>query len=211
MKKTLLLFLSFCLICTLAACKQPSIPPDTSSDNKNINSTSSNGEINSDYALKDISDERITIVDNKKFFNHLGIIINVPKEWRCLELNGEDGSSYFFRHPELSKKFQVALSVTGVEYLKDRTQKEYLDYLCDILGKDVKIDSFAKEKVGGYDSTKVVSSYSLENTNFIRIDYDNITVGVRLYKVTITYPASEKETLEPIFNSIMDSVEFKVN
>ncbi len=214
MKKITVLFLL--LIFSLTACKQPSIPSytqsDTISDNKNVSTTSSKeDEINAAYTLQDVSDERITTVDNKKVFDHLGITISVPKEWRCMEVNGEDGSSYFFRHPELGEECQVALSITGFEYLNERTQKEYLEYLSDVVGKNVKINSFTKENVGGYDSTKIVSSYSSGNTDFIRIDYDNITVGVRLYDFIITYPASEKETLEPIFNSIVNSIGIKAN
>ena len=215
-KNFLSLFLSFCLICMLAACKQPSTlsntPSDTISYNKDTIATSSKeDEFHTAYTLKDVSDERITIVDDKKIFEHLGITMSIPMEWKCMETNGEDGSTYFFHHPELSEKCQIVLSITSVEYLNERTQEEYLAYLSDIVGKDVKINSFTKEKVNGYDSAKIVSSYSSKNTNFIRIDYDNITVGVKLYDITTTFPKSEKQTFEPIFNSIVNSIEFKVD
>ena len=72
MKKILLLLVLFCLICTLAACKQPSITSDATSnilsDNKTIHITTSSKEdtTSSDYTFKDISDKRITTIDNKK-------------------------------------------------------------------------------------------------------------------------------------------------
>lgn len=214
MKKILLLLVLFCLICTLAACKQPSITSDATSnvlsDNKTIHITTSSKEdtTSSDYTFKDISDKRITTIDNKKNFVYSGIAISFPTEWKCTESNGEDGSSYFFSHPQLSKKCQFAVSITSVEYLNERTQNEYLEYLYDVVGKDAKIKSFTKEKFNGYDCTKIMSSYSSENTQFVRIDYNNIAVGIRLYNFIINYPSSEKETFEPIFNSMVNSIEF---
>ena len=74
--------------------------------------------------------------------------------------------------------------------------------------KDGRINYFSKEKVNGYKITKVVSSYSSGNEEFIRIDFNNVVVSVRLYSFTITYPAFESETCETIFKSVLDSIEF---
>lgn len=203
MKKIGVLFLL--LICMLTACNQQV----TNGSDKDI--TSSNGEDNDNdiYGLHDIPDEKFLIIENRKTFNELGVSVTVPIDWRCMESNGEDGNTYFFRDPKLGEKCQFVLSVTGSEYLNERTEKEYLEYLICIAGKDAQINSFTKEKVKGYESTKIVSSYSLDNTNFIRIDFDNIVVGVRCYDFTITYPASENETFDDVFESILNSVKFQ--
>ncbi len=213
MKKITALFLLLMFI--LIGCKQPSKPSNTQSeaisDSASQNATSSNEqETNDPYGLHDISDERITVSENKKTFNGLSISLSVPADWKCMVRNGEDGGYYFFQNPTLGEKCQLILSITGSEYLNNRTEDEYLTYLTDTeKGHDVKINTFTKEKLDGYDGRKVVYTYKSENTEFIGIDYNNIVVGARLYDFSITYPASESETYDDIFKSIIDSVKFK--
>lgn len=198
----------------LSACKQPPSPTNNQSDSL-LNGTQSNNSVtekenNNHYQLHDVSDEKITIAENKKVFSDSGITISLPINWNCKELNAEDATSYFFRHPELNDKCEFIYEVTSTEFFsKKRTEEEYLEYLSYDNHKDIKIDSFTEEKVGGYNSTKIVSFYSFENSKFIRIDYDYIVIGVRLYSFTITYPVSEADDLASIFDSIVNSIKFK--
>lgn len=216
MKKFLLLFLL--LIFMLSACTQPPTPTNNRSDlvsngtqSSNAESKEENKEENNDpYPLNDISDTKITVTENEKVFSHSGVTISLPIDWICKELNAEDGSCYFFRHPELNDKCEIIYEVTAAELLgKKRTEEEYLEYLSYDNHKDVKIDSFTEEKVGGYNSTKIVSSYLLDNTKFIRIDYDYIIVGFKLCSFTITYPVSEADNIEPVLDSIVNSIKLK--
>lgn len=208
MKKSLLLFISFCLICTLVACRQSDVTSDATSYLSSNNTTTSSLEADPDYTFTDTPDEKITTVGNEKFFKYLGISFNIPKEWEYTQSVGEDGSAYSFSHPMLSQKCQFTVSITGAEYLYEITQNEYLEYLCDVADEDAEIKSFTKEKFKDYDCTKIISSYTSENTQFVRIDYNNIKLSPRLYNFTIIYPAAEKESLKPIFDSLVDSIEF---
>lgn len=229
MRKTILFILLFCLLFMLSACRQSTTPSDTQSgtisdssdrnvksnlqsteDTKADNSTTGN-ETDDPYPISKIPEEQFTKSEHNKTFNGGNITLTVPIDWEGKMLSAEDGSSYFFSHPDLGEKCEFIYSLTFAELLSEkRTEKEYSDYLSDI-HKNVKIDSFTSEKVGGYQSTKIVSSYSSENTEFVQIDYDYVIVGSRLYHFTITYPASEYETVEPVFESIMNSIRFKVD
>lgn len=211
MKKIVALF--FCLMCALTACTQSETtakaPSDAASDHADSSSTiSGEEETGGAYTFHEIADDRITTVGMQKTFRDVGIAINVPADWRCMELNGEDGSLFSFRPPEWGEKCQFLFYVTGSGYFKERTEEEYLAYLTEEDYEDVSITSFAKEKVNGYEGTKVVFSYSSEDAQWIQTNYDHIVVGVRLYNFKMTCPASESETLRPVLESVLDSVEF---
>ena len=204
MKKNGVLFLL--LICMLTACNQQV----TNGSDKDI--ISSNGEDNDNdlYGLHDIPDEFLTISADKTVFDGNGITFSVPSDWKCSMLNAEDGSAYYFRHPEWGEKCEFSFLLTFAELFSgERTEQEYAEYLAFGKRENVQIDSFTREKVGGYTCRQVVSSYSLENTEFVRIDCNYIIVGHKLYHFIIEYPAAERATFEPIFNSIIHSIEFK--
>lgn len=186
----------------------PDTQADATVDTVGSEATSATEEIEYEpYTIHEIIDDRITIEGSEKMFCDLGITVSIPSDWLCLEINGEDGSSYFFREPELGDKCQLYFCITGSVYAYQRTEDEYLEYFSSCGETDVKIISLTKEKLSGFECTKVVHSYSYEGTEYIEIHYDNVVTGVRLYDFTITYPASEKETFEPVFASIMDSLE----
>jgi len=48
----------------------------------------------------------------------------------------------------------------------------------------------------------------LENTEFIQVNYEYLVVGNRLYRFSIHYPATEKQTAQPAFESILNSIAF---
>ena len=52
----------------------------------------------------------------------------------------------------------------------------------------------------------MTASYKSNGTEFIRIIYDNVIEGVRLYNFDIVYPEAESETYEKIFDDIIASV-----
>ena len=212
----------------LAACKQPNLPSNNESDTilDNVdssvisvpqntdaieaNSSATEEDFFAPYTMIEISDERIKISNNKKVFSDLGITFSFPVDWIGMALNAEDASIYYFRHPELGEKCEFSFELSFTElFSSERNEQEYLEYLTFDKREKVKIDSFTKEKVGGYQCRKVVSSYSLENTEYIRIDYAYVIVGLKLYDFAIEYPASERETLQPIFDSIINSIKFK--
>ncbi len=224
MKKIVGLFLSLCLIFLFTACNQSV----TTSSNSNIISSNTGSNIISNpqntedievnnptmgeatNTISEISEELFTKSDDKKTFNEGNITLTVPIDWECKVLSGEDGKSYFFRNPKLDKKCELSFGITFTElFTGEFTEEEYLEYLTFDKRENVKIDSFTKGKVGGYKCRKVVSSYLFENTEYIRVDYNYVIVGFRLYNFIIEYPASQHETFETIFNSIINSIEFK--
>lgn len=192
------------MVFIFAGCKQLSTPPNTTQSSTVLDDPESNTTLSS----QDQTDDSITIVDNKKVFDNGAFTLSVPADWKCMEVNGEDGSSYSFQHPTLGEKCQISLGITGSVYLYERTEAEYLAYLSYCGYKDVKITTFQKDIIDGYGCTKVVFSYSLDNAEFVGIHYENTVVGFRLYDFGITYPASEQKTFEPVFNSILDSIKF---
>lgn len=159
------------------------------------------------YAPHEITGAEIIITDTKKIIKNTSFTISVPLDWECLEINGEDGGSLLFSHPTLGEKCRLIFHITGAEYKTNRTQDEYLKVLRYITADDVRIESFTAEKLDGTDCTKIVSTYSKDNTKFERVDYREAVRGSILYNVVTTRP-SENSELESVLNNIVESIKF---
>ncbi len=233
MKKTLII-LTILLIFMLTACNKSNgsdmaqnsnnttsindnIVSDTSSINSNTNTSSDNQSSNNSssninyepYVIQEIIDERVIVSNNKKIFNSVGVTVSVPNDWKCLWNYGEDDSAYYFRHPELNEKYALMFHVTLTDYFtKNSSKDEYAESLSRQHEQEIVIDTYAKEKIDGVTSIKVAYSFYENDTKFNSIRFDDIIVGFRLYDFTITYPASQSDTFEPILDSILDSIKF---
>ena len=210
MKKIIILILL--LAFTLISCKQSTTFDNTPSDDIDgipIVSNEEEEEENDDpYPLQEITDERIKIADNKKVFSDLGITFSFPVDWIGMELNAEDLSSYSFRHPEFENA-SFDYYITGATYLYDvPNEDEYINKLSDNL-KNLKIHSFTKDTLSGYECKKIVFSYTSEDTEFIHINYEYVIVGFAGYSFSIKYPSTQSETYEGVFESIVNSIVFK--
>ncbi|MBQ3562020.1 MAG: hypothetical protein IJD71_00620 [Clostridia bacterium] len=224
MKKITVLFLL--LIFMLAACKQPNLPSNNESDTilDNVdssvisvpqntdaieaNSSATEEDFFAPYTMIEISDERIKISNNKKVFSDLGITFSFPVDWIGMELNAEDLSSYSFRHPKFENA-RFDYSKTGAAYLYDvPNEDEYIKELPDNL-ENLRIHSFMKNTLSGYECTKVVYSYTSEDTEFIHINYEYVIVGFSWYTFSIKYPSAQSETYEGVFESIVNSIVIK--
>ena len=160
------------------------------------------------YAIREITDDRVKIENNQKIYNdNFFFSLTLPVDWKCLEQQGQDGRSHFFRDPVLGENCQFSLHVTGAEYYHERTQDEYLKLL-SYSYKNVVIDSITKETIQGLQGTKVVYSYTKDGVNYIGVFYNNCIDGVRLFDIWVNYPADQKDTYEPIFAAMIDSVLF---
>ena len=164
------------------------------------------------YPVLEIEDGRITVEGSKKMYRDDGITFSFPVGWIGFECRGEDGTSYSFRNPMSEKSGVFGFTITSTYYIHERTTAaEYLElYSHDPELTDVKIISLTKETLSGYDCTKVVASYMREGMEYITIDYDYVITGVRRYDFTVTYPASERATYEPVFDAIIDSLRLDV-
>ena len=233
MKKIFTLCLTFCFVLTLAGCgdsktsssgadNTPAASTESKTESNTESKTESSNEsktgINDDiyyksypenpYAPHEIIYAEITTTETEKTIKTGFFTINVPLDWKCSEINGEDGSYYHFSHPTLGDNCKVMFEITGSVYKNDRTEEEYRKYLGDI-GKDFEITSFTTGKIGGIDCRKVASTYSVDGTKFVRIDLDNAVNGPALYSVTTIRPA-ENEGLESVLDDIVKSIKILV-
>ena len=231
MKKIFTLCLTFCFVLTLAGCgdsktsssgadNTPAASTESKTESNTESKTESSNEsktgINDDiyyksypenpYAPHEIIYAEITTTETEKTIKTGFFTINVPLDWKCSEINGEDGSYYHFSHPTLGDNCKVMFEITGSVYKHDRTQEEYQKSLSRI-GEDLKIESFTTGKIGGIDCIKVVSTYSVDGTKLMRIDLDNAVNGPALYGVTTIRPA-ENEELESVLDDIVKSLKF---
>lgn len=221
MRKPLIFLVLLYFIFTLTACKQAPVPSDaqlddasnsvdandTASNNNETADTSSSEEKNDNlYPYPEISEDKITIEGNKKIFNDSWIMFSLPIDWKCMVQGRPDGSLFHFQEPNLGENCEMTMSITGSEYLNDRTKDEYLKYVSNL--ENLKLNYYEKETLKGYRCIKAVYSYTTDNTEFIRIHYDNVVVESRMYDFYITYPASESNTYNAVFESIIDSVNF---
>lgn len=158
------------------------------------------------YALRDIDDDRITIEGDKKTYRDAGLALSFPVVWKGLTQSGEDGSSLFFRDPEVDTEVGLSVYITLSDYARDWTEAEYLERFSYSDMNDVKIESFTKETLSGYGCTKLVVSYVYMGTEYVQTYYTHIVTGARMYEFTVTCLASEKQELEPVFASIIDSI-----
>ena len=89
------------------------------------------------------------------------------------------------------------------------TREDYMAHFTGYRGyEDVVIDSFSEETIQGFPCTKIVYSYTENNTRFVGIRYDSLNEGPRFYDFAITYPAAESKTYEEEFAAIIESVRF---
>ena len=194
MKKIIAVALLICLLGTLTACKN--------TDKDSIHP----------YPVLEVEDDRVTIENDKKTFSYLGVSVSAPKKWTVLETKADGSSSYYFRDPKLGESCQFTLSITGSKYSEKRTEAEYLDYLSNMSGyENVKINSFTEEKLNGFNCTKIAFTYSKDKKEYVQVNYRYIVIGVRMYSCSIVYPAEKKDTYQPVFEEILNSVEFNPN
>ena len=202
-----MLILAIFAVSALAGCQNLS-------GNKGDTSSDSSVDVSSDFSNSDdclldgyteIDDDKITVTDKEKTYTDTGISMRLPADWNGQQSEGEDGTSYIFNYPELKEKCWFSFYITGAAYKLERTETEYLEYFSEIGLENVKIISCAKEKLCGFEGTKVVISYTEDGEDLIRIDFDNVITGVRMYAFTFTYPTSDKEC-EAVVESILDSI-----
>lgn len=184
---------------------------DTTLDTISSEATSATEDPYYPYLIHEIDDDRITVDGDKKTYTDRGITVSIPVDWACLESNGEDGGSYLFREPTLGDKCQFicGILISDLYTPTELTEEIYLKSNSYGGRTDVKVISLTQEMLSGYSCIKGVVSYSLEGTEYIEIDYLGIITGVRWYSFSITYPAAERETFEPVFESIVNSIELR--
>ncbi len=221
MKKIVCLIVVFIMLFGLVGCVNTqhvknTKPTETENSTVSLNQSSDQSTISSQesvnpYAPHEINDDRITVTGKTKTYTDSGITLSVPSNWDCIEVNGEDGGSYYFRHPELGQNCEFSFDITGAEYLtKKRTEAEFLKHLSNITDyNDVQIKTFAEEKLKEFDCIKIVSSFSLNGKQFVRVDYQYLVIGVRWYSFHIIYPEAETESFEAIFETIINSIKFE--
>ena len=231
MKKLSALCLMFCLVIALAGCgdsKTSSSGADSTpaasteskvesnTESKTESSTESNTESDIDindksypenpYAPHEITGAEITTTDTERIINAGSFTVSVPLDWKCFEVNLEDGGALRFLHPTLGEKCEFSIYVTGAEYKTNRTQDEYLrDFRYEM--PDMKIESFTTEKLDGIDCSRMVSTYTDNGTKMVSIDYLEVVRGLRLFDITAVRPA-ENEELESVLDDIIKSVKF---
>ena len=231
MKKLFALCLAFCLIFSLAGCgdsKTSSSGTDSTpaasteskvesnTESKTESSIESNTESDVDindksypenpYAPHEITGAEITTTDTEIIINAGSFTVSVPLDWKCLEVNLEDGGALRFLHPTLGEKCEFSIYVTGAEYKTNRTQDEYLrDFRCEM--PDMNIESFTTEKLDGIDCSRMVSTYTKNGTKMVSIDYLEVVRGLSLFNITAVRPA-ENEELESVLDDIIKSVKF---
>ena len=192
--------------CDSAGADDESQSPSDSKAESNGTSATVSENISDPYSINNSEDERITTKNDKKAFNDGRISFEYPANWKFTEQKVEDGSTVYFSEPELGEDCQLSIYITASElYVRDNTEEEYTTSLSEDY-TDVSIKEFTKGKIDGCDGTKVTASYKSNGTQFIRIIYDNVIEGVRLYNFDIVYPEAESETYEKIFDDIIASV-----
>ena len=157
------------------------------------------------YAIHEISADKIIVDGTKKTYKGQNITLSVPVDWLALEQHGEDGTTYFFRD-QTSDRCQLTFYSTGSQFAINRTEAEYLALFSRWGYENVNILSCTNEKISGYDCTKVVYSYTVEDTEYIGTRYDNVITGLCMYMFSTVYPAAESERIASVFGSVMDSI-----
>ncbi len=159
------------------------------------------------YTVHEIVDPRVYTADGRKYFDDGYRALALPLDWKCLEANGEDGSSLYFRHPELLEKCELRVDSSGSQYASKKTEAEYRAYLEEDY-TDVKIESLDEETLASLGCQKLIASYNDNGERFVTVRYGNVIDGFAMYDFVITYPESRKDEFAPLFGSVMESVSF---
>ena len=179
-----------------------------SQQNPATEATGSESEEENPYAIREVTDDRVITAEHKKAYGDGFFTLTFPLDWKCLEQQHEDGRCVYIQDSALGDKCEISISVTGAIYASDMKPEEYLKYLPSSY-ENVVIDTVTEETIQDFKCTKVVYSYTKDNTQYICIQYDKLIEDVRLFNIRIRYPAANKETYKTIFNAIMDS--FRLN
>ena len=148
--------------------------------------------------------EKFTVNGDKKTYNGSTFSITIPADWLTLEQHFEDNGVCYFRHPTINCQFRF--EPTESVYIRERTEEEYRKMFSYSNLQDLKFISITVEKISGFSCTKVVYSYTSDGVQRTAILYDNIVIGVIMYRFYIYYPAAESEQLAPIFEEMIDSI-----
>lgn len=161
------------------------------------------------YAIREIIDGRVIMGEKYQTYKESFISLNIPLGWKCLERWGEDGRFLYFRDPIFGENCQLSIHSSGAMHYSHYTREDYMAHFTGYRGyEDVVIDSFSEETIQGFPCTKIVYSYTENNTRFVGIRYDSLNEGPRFYDFAITYPAAESKTYEEEFAAIIESVRF---
>ena len=155
------------------------------------------------YPLHEINAKYFSVDGDKKTYNGAAFALTVPADWLALERHMEDGTNYYFEEPTLNN-CGLTIHQTGAEYVYERTEAEYLSLFSKL--ENVKILSYAKEKLSGFDCIKVAYSYTVEGAEYIATRYDNVIRGFAMLSFETVYPAAESERLAPVLDAIVDSI-----
>ncbi|MBQ3528937.1 MAG: hypothetical protein IJA47_00415 [Oscillospiraceae bacterium] len=159
--------------------------------------------------IMEITDGRVTAGEKNQTYTDSFISLNFPLGWKCLERQGEDGRFIYFQDPVLGENCRVSIYLSVPVYTYNYTKEDYIAHFtgyCEY--EDVVIDAYSKETIQGFPCTKIVYSYTEQNTRFVGVRYDDLIEEPRLYHSTITYPAVESETYEKEFAAIIESLRF---
>ena len=157
-------------------------------------------------SLHEMPAGHFTVNGDKKTYNGETLSITIPADWLTLEQHFEDNGVRYFRHPTISG-CQFRFEPTESIYIRKPTEEEYRKMFSYSNLQDLKFISITQEKISGFSCTKVVYSYTTsKGDQRMSIFYDNIVIGVIMYRFDIDYPAAESERLAPVFEEIVDSI-----
>ena len=152
----------------------------------------------------EISSDRFTVNGDKKTYKHGYLTFRMPASWLAKEMHWEDGSDYNFQDPV--NHCGLFYSTAEAAHARKWTEEEYLQRFSGPDTEDVKILSCTTERLSAFSCTKVVYTYTVNGTAYMKTLYHNVITGLVMYEFSFYYPVAESERFAPVFEDIIASI-----
>lgn len=140
-------------------------------------------------------------------YSNDSIKFDYPSDWTMKENPTEDLSYVSFYSPDSGDE-PVLWYSNGEAWLTDfdRTEKDYKTLLSESY-TDIDITNLTKTTIDGYDAIKLVFTYTLEDKEYVMIQYETV-IGYAFFRFNYTYPTQKSAENESILELIISSIKF---
>ncbi len=140
-------------------------------------------------------------------YSNDGIKFDYPSDWTIREHPTED-IYYVSFHNSNSGDEPVFWYSKGEAWLTgfDRTEEVYKTLLSESY-KNIDITELTKTTMDGYDSIKLVFTYTLKGKEYVMTQYETV-IGYASFQFNYTHPTNKSTENESIFESIISSIKF---
>ena len=194
--------LSAALLIALCSCNGGNSSAPSASADASSATASAQPQIDASTSSDATSSQAVS----SKTYSDINVTFSYPGSWQPSKYSGEDGGGETFTDPAQNNA-TVLTYVTGeASNMQLRTTDQFQAAYAPIFD-DFAITSLASVKVGGYDATELIFTYTLDNVQYVETRY-NVAVGPIYQGFFCMCPSASSDAYKQSFASLIASVQF---